>query len=87
VEWLANVGEIVLPGDVVMELIQGCRNREEQQRMKEKVESYRVTWPTEISLADSTAGRSTASPLTTTTVLPGFTSAVPARGLVAGLAG
>lgn len=57
-EWLAKmVGEeeIVLPGFVLMELMQGCRDREEQERMKKKVEGYRVAWPTEEECEKATA--------------------------------
>jgi predicted nucleic acid-binding protein len=49
-EWLAKARqeeEVVLRGYVLMELIQGCRHREEQERMRGNVESYRVIWPTE----------------------------------------
>lgn len=36
VAWLDSLGEeeIILPGFVVMELIQGCRNKAEQQRVE-----------------------------------------------------
>ena len=35
VAWLGSIGEeeVVLPGFVVMELIQGCRNKVEQQKV------------------------------------------------------
>lgn len=46
VSWLDSLGEevIVLPGFVVMELIQGCRNRAEQRRLEEGMEAYGVAW-------------------------------------------
>jgi predicted nucleic acid-binding protein len=37
--------EIALPGYVVMELIQGCRNKEEQERLQRAVMPYGVVWP------------------------------------------
>lgn len=36
--------EIALPGYVVMELIQGCRNKEEQERLWRAVMPYGVVW-------------------------------------------
>uniref|UniRef100_A0A831ZSZ6 Type II toxin-antitoxin system VapC family toxin n=1 Tax=Desulfacinum infernum TaxID=35837 RepID=A0A831ZSZ6_9BACT len=37
--------EIALPGYVVMELIQGCRNKEEQERLQHALMPYGVVWP------------------------------------------
>lgn len=47
--WLAaNAGEeIVLPGFVVLELLQGCRDKVEQQRVERIVARCRVIWPSE----------------------------------------
>lgn len=47
VTWLDALGEeeIILPGFVVMELIQGCRNRSEQEKMEKELGEYGVTWP------------------------------------------
>ncbi|MCR4418736.1 MAG: PIN domain-containing protein [Clostridia bacterium] len=47
VAWLESLGdaEIVLPGSVAMELIQGCRNSHEQRRLEERVAPYAVLWP------------------------------------------
>lgn len=47
VAWLNSLGEeeIVLPGYVVMELIQGCTNKGEQQRVEKKLRSYDIAWP------------------------------------------
>lgn len=47
VTWLESIGEeeVVLPGFVVMELIQGCRNKGEQERVKRELSSYCVEWP------------------------------------------
>jgi len=36
--------EIALPGYVVMELIQGCRNKEEQERFQRALLPYGVVW-------------------------------------------
>jgi len=47
IAWLNALGEeeIVLPGFVVMELIQGCRNKTEQQRVEKVLRGYVVIWP------------------------------------------
>jgi predicted nucleic acid-binding protein len=46
--WLETLGdeEIVLPGFVVMELIQGCNNKTELARLKKALAPYTVVWPT-----------------------------------------
>lgn len=53
VEWMAKTvaeNEVVLPGYVVMELIQGCRNTEEQEKPRKTIErrhrDYRRTYRT-----------------------------------------
>ena len=45
--WLEGLrGEvIVLPGFVAMELVQGCRNRQEQRVLLEELRAFRVVWP------------------------------------------
>ncbi len=45
--WLASLGdeEIAMPGFVVMELIQGCKNKLEQQKIEKTLTSYNVVWP------------------------------------------
>jgi len=45
--WLSSLGEeeIALPGFVLMELIQGCRNKAEQEKLEKSVTSYSVVWP------------------------------------------
>lgn len=47
VAWLESLGdeEIRLPGFVVMELLQGCRNKAEQDKLEKELQSYAVTWP------------------------------------------
>lgn len=46
-EWLKLLGEeeIVLPGFVMMELMQGCRNKAEQNRIEKIVTSFAIVWP------------------------------------------
>jgi predicted nucleic acid-binding protein len=38
--------ELLLPGYVVMELIQGCRNKVEQERLRRELATYGIVWPT-----------------------------------------
>jgi hypothetical protein len=47
VAWLDSLGEeeIILPGFVVMELIQGCRNKAEQEKVERELGTYEVVWP------------------------------------------
>lgn len=49
VAWLQGLGAVLLglPGLVVMELLQGCRNKAEQQQVEQFCQSYTVFWPTE----------------------------------------
>ncbi|MEW5988336.1 MAG: type II toxin-antitoxin system VapC family toxin [Chloroflexota bacterium] len=49
VAWLRSLGEAALgiPGLVAMELIQGCRNKEEQQRVEKALGPYQLFWPTQ----------------------------------------
>ena len=37
--------ELLLPGYVVMELIQGCRNKVEQEKVQRELATYGVVWP------------------------------------------
>ena len=37
--------ELLLPGYVVMELIQGCRNKVEQERLRRELTTYGIVWP------------------------------------------
>jgi predicted nucleic acid-binding protein len=48
IAWLESVEqeELALSGFVLMELIQGCRNRGEQQRLERVVGEYALVWPT-----------------------------------------
>ena len=38
--------EIILPGFVVMELIQGCKSKTEQAKVEKNLEAYSIAWPT-----------------------------------------
>ena len=45
--WLDSLGdtELLLPGFVAMELIQGCRNKMEQDKLESQLGGYPVVWP------------------------------------------
>jgi predicted nucleic acid-binding protein len=45
--WLSSVSDeiIALPGIVMMELIQGCRTKSEQQRVQKALKDYLLLWP------------------------------------------
>jgi len=47
--WLTDLGNEVLglPGFVVMELIQGCRSKREQELLERTLLAYKVLWPQE----------------------------------------
>lgn len=47
-DWLIalNDEEIILPGFVVMELIQGCRDAVEQKYLEKAIGQFRHVWPT-----------------------------------------
>lgn len=49
ITWLESIGDekIALPGFVVMEVIQGCSNKVEQERLERKLASYTYSmlWP------------------------------------------
>lgn len=47
VRWLLEEGsaDVVLPGYVVMELLQGCQNKQDQRAVLRQVEFYRILWP------------------------------------------
>ncbi len=47
VAWLDSLGdeEIVLPGYVVMGLIQGCNSRAEQEKLEKELGPLSTTWP------------------------------------------
>jgi len=47
VSWLASLREeeIFLPGLVAMELVQGCRNQQEQDRLLSTLDQFQLIWP------------------------------------------
>jgi predicted nucleic acid-binding protein len=47
--WLASLGatELALPGYVAMELVQGCRNKAEQDQLMKTLNRFRTIWPSE----------------------------------------
>lgn len=47
IAWLNSLGEekIAIPGFVVMELIQGCRNKKEQEMLEKDLGTYNIAWP------------------------------------------
>jgi predicted nucleic acid-binding protein len=47
VDWLSSVGgeEITIPGFAAMELLQGCRDKTEQEKVERALGSYGVVWP------------------------------------------
>jgi predicted nucleic acid-binding protein len=49
VSWLQalNLEPIAIPGLVAMELLQGCHDRTEQQRVETILRSYALYWPTQ----------------------------------------
>jgi len=53
VAWLASLGveEIGIPGLVAMELLQGCRNREEQNQLERFLRPYQRHWPSQADCA------------------------------------
>jgi predicted nucleic acid-binding protein len=53
VAWLDSLGTeaIGIPGLVAMELLQGCRNREEQRRVENVLRPYTLYWPSQADCA------------------------------------
>lgn len=47
VAWLSSLGEeeIILPGFVVMELLQGCRSKLEQAQVEQVLTGFETVWP------------------------------------------
>jgi len=47
VNWLDSLGEeeILLPGFVVMELLQGCSNKVEQAKVEQFLTGFEIVWP------------------------------------------
>lgn len=46
-KWLASLGdeEIILPGFVVMEILQGCQNKTQQSRVEKVLTGFEIVWP------------------------------------------
>ena len=46
--WLRSLDDdiIALPGFVLMELIQGCKTKKEQQSLSTELDAYKILWPT-----------------------------------------
>jgi tRNA(fMet)-specific endonuclease VapC len=46
--WLRSLDDdvIALPGFVLMELIQGCQSKKEQQALSAELDAYKILWPT-----------------------------------------
>ena len=46
--WLRSLDDeiIALPGFVLMELIQGCKTKKEQQTLSTELKAYKILWPT-----------------------------------------
>lgn len=47
IAWLESLGEeeIILPGFVVMELLQGCGDKAEQREVERRLASCKIAWP------------------------------------------
>lgn len=47
IEWLTSLGdeEIALPGYVVMELVQGCKNKVNLRKLEKFIADFEVIWP------------------------------------------
>jgi len=47
ITWLEALGdeEIILPGFVVMELLQGCSSRAEQEKVENILAAFEIVWP------------------------------------------
>ena len=54
-DWLDSLGdeEILLPGLVIMELIQGCRNKVEQDKLEKELDRYLAVWPSTAMCKDA----------------------------------
>ncbi len=54
-DWLASIGteEILLPGFVVLEILQGSRNQHELRRVTRFLEPFAVDWPREATFYDT----------------------------------
>ena len=57
IEWLASLGdeELALPGYVVMELVQGCTNKDDLRKLETFIEDVEVIWPSPETCDDALA--------------------------------
>ena len=53
--WLRSLNDdvIALPGFVLMELIQGCKTKKEQQSISTELDSYKILWPSHSDCNDA----------------------------------
>ncbi|MCX5854937.1 MAG: PIN domain-containing protein [Deltaproteobacteria bacterium] len=53
--WLRSLNDdvIALPGFVLMELIQGCKTKKEQQSLSTELYSYKILWPSHSDYNDA----------------------------------
>ena len=53
-QWLESLDdEVILPGFVVMELLDGCRDRSQQRRVERIIRPFPVTWPSRETLSSA----------------------------------
>ena len=55
ISWLNSCSDeiIALPGFVLMELIQGCKTKTEQQTLSTELKTYRILWPSHSDCNDA----------------------------------
>ena len=53
--WLRSLDDdiIALPGFALMELIQGCKTKKEQQSLSKELDSYKILWPSHSDCNDA----------------------------------
>ncbi len=51
IAWMRTIGAetLAMSGFVAMELIQGCKNKTEQQRVEKHLKNIRLVWPSEVT--------------------------------------
>jgi predicted nucleic acid-binding protein len=51
IQWLESLNDrVILPGFVVMELIDGCTDRSDQRRVERTIHPFPITWPSRETL-------------------------------------
>ena len=55
IAWLDSLNdqEIALPGFVVMEILQGCRNKVEQEKVERVLADFAILWPSPETCSDA----------------------------------